>query len=335
MDLYPLKFRPILKPKVWGGTRLAAIGRGDVTESDGPIGESWELVDLPDACSVVANGPLAGHPLHDVIAATGSDLLGNLPLTAEGGFPLLVKFLDIEQMLSVQVHPDATYCASHPDARLKSEAWFIIDSDENARLYRGLRDGVDADTFREHIENNTCVDDLRELRVKPNACYYLPAGTCHAAGGGMLVAEIQTPSDTTFRVYDWGRTDRTLHLDEAMECMSLGAADVGECERRTHVAGFFTTVSRLLRCDHFQIEKVRMSEAYEQEIPYDRPAVWIVLEGKGAITNTPAGVDVPFGAYDVMLIPAGMHESRVSLDADTVWLDVQFPRLIPDEELMA
>lgn len=326
--LYPLKFRPIFVEKVWGGRAIATLGRDLPGGADTPIGESWELVDLEEARSSVANGPLEGWTLHDVIEEYGERLLGRLELS-DGAFPLLVKYLDARKPLSVQVHPTVDYVQRHPKHRVKSEAWYIIDAEPGAVIYRGVRPGVTRDEFRRRLEDRSVVEALIEIPVKAGEMYYLPSGTCHALGAGILLAEIQTPSDSTFRLYDWDRTDREMHVEEAMQCVEMGAPDVRRNERKSHIAGVFTTISRILTCEHFQVERVRMSEGYGQEIPYDRPAVWIVLEGEGVITNTPAKIDVPFRRGDVLLIPARMSEARVQLNADTVWLDVQFPALLP------
>lgn len=329
MPLYPLKFRPIFVAKVWGGRRLASLGRDLPGEDDStPIGESWELADLENARSAVANGPLEGWTLRDVIEEHGEELLGTLELM-DGRFPLLVKYLDARRPLSVQVHPTDTYVKDHPDHHVKSEAWFILEAEPGAVIYRGVKDGITREQFRRRLEERTIVDALVEVPVKAGDLYYLPSGTCHALGGGIVLAEIQTPSDSTFRLFDWDRTDREMHIEEAMKCIEVGPPDVRRNERRSHIAGVFTTVTRLCSCEHFYIERVRMSEGYGQEIPYARPAVWIVLEGDGMISRTPAGVDVPFSRGDVLLIPANMDKARVDLRADTVWLDVQFPSLVP------
>ena len=158
---------------------------------------------------------------------------------------------------------------------------------------------------------------------------YLPSGTCHALGAGLLVAEVQTPSDTTFRVYDWGRTDRALHVEAAMESIHFGPAQTARYEKRTHIAGMHTHVSRLCACDFFRIEKVRMSEAYEQEIPYNQPTVWMVLQGHGVIEMTDGKME--FARGETLLLPARMNEPRVKILEDTVWLEVTFPQAAAEQ----
>ena len=292
MSLYPLKFSPIYKEKVWGGRTLEKIGRTLPGDANTKIGESWELVDLSTTSvsgggggserSVVNNGPLAGKTLHELIEQFGKDLIGDLPLTDDGNFPLLVKFLDANEHLSVQVHPSQAYADAHDDAFLKSECWYVVEATAEGCIFKGIKEGVTPDQYRKAIEDGNVEELMIKIPVKPGDCHYLPSGTCHALGAGVLVAEVQTPSDTTFRVYDWGREGRELHVEQAMECIDFGPCNVEE-DKRSHVAGMFTTVTRLVTCEYFVLERVKMSEGYEQEIPYDQPAVWMVVECDGQI----------------------------------------------------
>lgn len=340
--VYPLKFQPIYQPKVWGGRRIETLGR--TLPADENIGESWEIADLPalasttgggkngdtgGARSVITNGPLAGKTLHDAIDEFGDALLGRLELTDAGGFPLLVKYLDAREHLSVQVHPSPAYAREHPESHLKSEAWYVVDAKPGAVIYKGVKEDVTPAAFRAALEANdeqAVTDMLIAVPVKAGDCHYLPSGTCHALGAGILVAEAQTPSDTTFRVFDWGRTDRELHIEQAMQCIHFGPPNVAAYEKRSHIAGMFTTVSALVSCEHFKIEKVRMLESYEQEIPYDQPAVWMVLQGRGRIFPAGDAEPVPFERGETMLVPANMSDGKVLLEEDTVWLEITFPK---------
>jgi len=348
LPLYPLRFHPIYKQKVWGGRKLEQLGRqlpGAPDAPEGRIGESWELADLATTAvsggggdaeySTVAAGPLAGRSIRDLTARYGQQLLGGLPLTPAGGFPLLVKFLDASENLSVQVHPSPDYAARHPDAHLKSEAWYIVDAEPDAAIYKGIAEGVSPADFRAAVEANDAdaVEQmLIRVPVKPGDCHYLPSGTCHALGAGVLVAEVQTPSDTTFRVFDWGRTGRQLHIDQAMQCIHFGPAETASFEKRSHVAGVHTTITRLAACEFFAIEKVRMTEGYQQALPYDQPVVWIVLEGAGKLHPGKQGVDpVEFAAGQTLLIPAHSEEARVQIDADSTWLEITFPQIMPTQ----
>ena len=333
--LYPLKLQPIYKEKVWGGRSLERLGKALPGDANTPIGESWELADLgQDAAeSVIVNGPAAGMTLHDAVGVFGRRLLGRLPLNEQGQFPLLLKYLDTSQPLSVQVHPGPQHVDRFPGARVKHEAWYIVDAADDAMLYKGFKPDVTAEQFRQAIESGSqqrIEQLLNAIPARRGACHYLPGGTCHALGAGVVVAEVQTPSDTTFRLYDWGRTERQLHIEQAMQCLTFGPIDVAAVEKRTHIANPFTTVSRLIGCEHFRIEKVRMSEDYAQEIPYDQPAVWMVLEGAGRITTTDAD-PVAFTRGETLLMPAAMAEPRAQFDEDTSWLEVTFPQALNQE----
>lgn len=346
--LYPLLFHPIYKQKVWGGRWLEKLGRRLPGDAANPIGESWELADLASTSpsggggaaerSVIANGPLAGRTLHEVMALYGPRFMGRLLPAEDGGFPILIKFLDAQENLSVQVHPSPAYARAHPDAHLKSEAWYIVEAAPGAAIYKGVREGVTPEQFRAALVTTGGADAAKRVEelmirvpVKPGDCHYLPSGTCHALGAGVLVAEVQTPSDTTYRVFDWGRTGRELHIDQALQCIQFGPPDVRLAERRSHISGIFTTVTRLVLCDFFRMEKVRMSEGYSQEIPYDQPAIWMVLQGAGRIRSATDRFDpVHFTRGQTLLLPAGMEEPHVELTADTVWIEVTFPRAQPE-----
>ena len=337
ISLYPLHFEPIYLDKIWGWRRLEQLGRQLPGPETRPIGEAWELADLPggsnadghaeDQRSIVRDGPFAGSTLHDLIDEMGERFLGRLSPTDAGDFPLLVKYLDAREPLSVQVHPSPIYAASHPQCSVKSEAWYVIAAEPGSCIYKGVREDVTPEQFlaaAESEETEQLEPLLRKVPARVGDCHYLPSGLCHALGGGVLVAEVQTPSDTTFRVHDWGR-GRTTHLDDAMACIRFGPQDVGEAEKRSHIAGMFTTVSRLVTCEHFRIEKVRMVESYEHEIPYDQPTVWMVLEGGGTITCGANATPVQFRGGETMLVPANLEDARVALHHDTVWLEITFP----------
>lgn len=333
MQVYPFLFKPIYKEKVWGGRTLEKLGRTLPGGADTPIGESWELADLAQTSvsgggggserSVIANGPLAGRTFSDVVKKAGADVLGDVKLTEDGGFPILLKFLDARENLSVQVHPSPAYAAKHDDAFLKSEAWYILAADAGAVIYKGVKPGVTPDQYRKAIEDNTVEELMIAVPVKPGDCHYLPSGTCHALGAGVLVAEVQTPSDTTYRVYDWGRTGRELHVDQAMQCITFGPPDVSQYELNTKLTGAFGPITRLVTCEYFRIDRYQAKDAGEHTLAVDQPVVWMVLEGKGTIRC--GGEDVIFKRGQTLFLPPGMQNPVLTVDADTVWLEVTFP----------
>jgi len=214
-----LRFRPILKERVWGGRRLAEF---DPSAPAGPIGEAWLLSDLPPTIdrgvSIIDGGRWHGRSLHQLLADHRVALLGACRTTADGRFPLLIKLLDARENLSVQVHPTPEYAAAHTGAAVKNEAWVILEAEPGAVLYTGLEE-IDLATFRALAARGKLADALVTVPARVGDCHVLRSGTCHALGAGILVAEVQTPSDTTFRVDDWGRVGRDLHLAEAIECI--------------------------------------------------------------------------------------------------------------------
>jgi mannose-6-phosphate isomerase len=329
MSRSPLIFEPIYKPRIWGGHRiLSYFGRSQSSEE--PIGESWELVDLEEEQSVVSVGPAKGKTLRELIETWGRDLMGGVRLL-DGRFPLLIKFLDARDVLSVQVHPsEAVAARSRGAVRVKHEAWYILTAEPGAVIYHGLEPGVDAGAFRQAMLTGRVDGVLRRVPVKAGECYFLPSGTPHALGAGILAAEVQTPSDVTYRAYDWGRIDpatgrpRDLHIEQAIECIDFGSPSPPPTQTRSHVVSLWTAVTRLVECPEFVIEQVRMVEGVEQRIPYAEPVVWIVLEGGGQVLWEP-NQSLEFGRGQVLLLPARLPDARVRTTVATRWLEVTVP----------
>lgn len=329
MDVYPLIFEPILKPKIWGGRKLETLF-GKCLPGGAAIGESWELADLEDDQSVVVQGPAKDKTLGALVTEWGTDLIGRAKLF-ENRFPLLIKFLDADQMLSVQVHPDpSTARRIGGTVRVKNEAWYVLEAEADAFIYRGLRGGIDAAALERAIAEDRVESVLQRLPVKKGHCYYLPSGTIHALGTGVVVAEIQTPSDTTYRVYDWNRIDsstgraRDLHVHEALPCVSFDPVPP-ETEQPQHIASLWTSVTSLVRCESFIIERIRMIEGMEQEIPYEEMVIWMVLEGRGQIECSAGDSPFTFGVGDTVLLPAGLSHGRVKTLEECLWLEVTLP----------
>ncbi|CAA9441249.1 MAG: Mannose-6-phosphate isomerase [uncultured Phycisphaerae bacterium] len=342
MDLYPLKFKPRLVEKIWGGQKLQTV-LGKPLPPGKPIGESWELYDFPPGVveksggwvsAEVANGPLAGRSLHALLAEFGADVHGDVPLlpvagSAVGQFPILIKFLDAREDLSVQVHPTEAYARSHPGAYLKTEAWYVVQSDAGSRILKGLKPGVGREPFERAIKDGSVEALITAIPVRDGQCHFLPSGTVHALGAGALVAEVQTPSDTTYRVFDFDRVEpatgkpRQLHVAEALDCIDFGGAAAPE-QPRSHVAGMFTTVSRLVTCPYFKLEKVRFTEGVEEPVPYDEPVVWMMLQGEAEV-RTKGGGATRFARGDTLLLPAAMREPVIKTLSDCAWLEVTFP----------
>ncbi len=341
---YPFKFRPIFKQRIWGGRRLGELFetlRNPPLPPDAPVGEVWQLSGLSGDESVVANGPWAGSKLTDLIERLGADLLGHAEL-ADGQFPLLVKLLDARQPLSVQVHPkdapdrtpgQAAPRPPRPGARFKDECWYVIDAEPNARIWIGLKDGVDRAEFAAAADSGQVDRLLHAEPARPGHAFFLPGGTVHALGGGLVVAEVQTPSDTTYRVFDWNRVDaatgraRELHVGDALDVIDYSGPPPQP--KRSHLGGVFTTVTQLVRCRHFTVERVQFLEGVEQEVPYAEMVAWQVLSGRGQVRYGERGESVDFAAGELVLLPAALKSARVFCHTDCTWLEITVPTRVP------
>lgn len=309
---YPLVFEPALMSKVWGGDRLSAFGKR--ISAGATIGESWEVADLGSTSasgaggggvrSVIANGPLRGKTLHDAIDLWGGDLLGDAKPAAGGGFPLLVKFLDARENLSVQVHPSPAYAAANPGANLKTECWFILDAAPGAVIYKGVKPGVTRERFEKAIETGEVMQLMESYEAVKGECHNLPSGTVHALGAGVLVAEVQTPSDTTFRVYDFGRTGRELHVKQAMECIDFTAAPRAiDMTRNPPLGGMLDT-------GFFRVWRVAC--ANEEDVPVGHSLgcfVVMTLRGSGSLFSEEGEFSpISLAPGTTVLVPASVAQ---------------------------
>lgn len=327
-QMYPLVLEPILKEKVWGGRKLEGFGK---RLPDGVnIGESWELADLSStsasggggdaAISVIRNGAMQGKTIRDAISAWGEGMLGGAKLSAEGGFPLLVKYLDAREHLSVQVHPSPAYAAAHDDAHLKTESWFVLDADEGAVIYKGLKEGVTRADLQRAIEEGTVPEVMRSIPAVVGECHTLDSGTVHALGAGVLVAEVQTPSDTTYRVYDWaseyGREGRELHIEQAVECALFEdpsdgvVADLSISSAKMGMGGppkMGSVRTRVSGTDFYTMD-VLSASCSEMKLGREGATVVMVPKTMGASIASSSGAfeEVVLEAGQTVLVPAGI-----------------------------
>lgn len=225
LPLYPIKFKPILKEKVWGGTKLKML-LNKVTSSD-IVGESWEISDLENNVSVVENGKLKGKTITKLVQHYHKNLMGNKVYSQFGStFPLLIKFIDAKQDLSVQLHPDDTLAKKRHNSFGKTEMWYIIQADQNANLIIDFIEKIDKQTYLKHLKEETLEKILNKEPIQKGDAFYITPGLIHAIGAGTLLAEIQQTSDITYRVYDWNRPDidgskRALHNDLALDAIDF------------------------------------------------------------------------------------------------------------------
>jgi mannose-6-phosphate isomerase len=219
----PFTFQPIFIERRWGGRRLESEFHKKLPPQK-RIGESWEIVDRFEAQSVVASGPLRGKTLHELWTQQREEIFGDVPDTAR--FPLLIKILDAQEKLSLQVHPPENV-ASKLGGEPKSEFWYVAAANPDAELFLGFREPITRDEFEERLSEGTLIDHVHRIAVQPGDAVFLPAGRVHAIGAGNLLIEIQQNSDTTYRVFDWNRTDpatgtkRDLHVEQAVQCIDF------------------------------------------------------------------------------------------------------------------
>ncbi|HXE56086.1 MAG TPA: type I phosphomannose isomerase catalytic subunit [Tepidisphaeraceae bacterium] len=316
---------------MWGGRKLETVLGKRLPA--GNIGESWELYDFapgvvedsPDwVSSRIVNGPLAGRTLHDAVMQFRSDLYGAAPLTGEPGqFPILIKFLDAREDLSLQVHPDQAYARAHPGSHLKSEAWYVLQSDPGSRILNGLVPGTTRRQFEAAVARGDADRLVASIPAAAGDCYYLPSGTVHALGAGILVAEVQTPSDTTFRVFDFNRIDpstgkpRTLHVREAMECIDFTFArssDVSE------PAG-----AQLVDSPHFGLHRYHLAGGQVERIPTGSPTVLIGIEGSATLRGGHLFDPVHIARGEVVLVPGALEDVLLEAAGLCTWLQVRLP----------
>jgi mannose-6-phosphate isomerase len=322
---HPLRFLPVFRSYIWGGTRLASeLGKN--TPDDGIWAESWEIVDHREAESVVADGEFQGKTIRELIFSFPREILGRD--TPQERLPLLLKYLDCERVLSVQVHPDDAYGAKMtvPD-RGKTEAWYVIDAAPGAKLYAGLNSGVDRQTLEEAIADGKTEDCLHVLHPQAGDCVFIPAGTVHALGAGLLVAEIQQASDCTFRLFDWNRVDkdgkaRELHIEQAMEVIDFESGPRAFCQRVSTPAvndssgNAASGWQRLVDCDKFTLDE----GIGPQSVPIESKGFSILTVPKGTARLVVGDKSWELKRGDSLLIPAACPTSTLDINVDSVAL---------------
>ncbi len=321
--LYPLRFQPVFRRYLWGGRRLA-------TELGKPIGagndyaESWEVVDHGADQSVVAAGPCAGLTLNQLVDNHALELLGRHAGLSQ--FPLLVKMLDAHRTLSVQVHPnDARAARLTPPDQGKTEAWVILAAEPGSRIYAGLKPGIDRATLTAALEQGAVETCLHQFEPTTGDCIFIPAGTVHALGAGLLVAEIQQSSDTTYRLFDWNRVGsdgqpRALHIESGLEAIDYRLGPISaQTPRPTNQPGR----ERLIECDQFVIDRVACRTPPLELGGDERFHVVCSLAGQvdvaGDLTRSPLQLG------QTCLLPAALGPTTFSPASEAVLLDVYLP----------
>ncbi len=258
MELYPLKFEPILKKILWGGSEIGRFKHLEVKESG--IGESWEVSQVPGSVSVVANGPLKGKTLTELMEAAPEALLGQKIYKRFGmEFPLLVKFIDAQNDLSIQVHPNDALAHERHHSFGKTEMWYVIDSKPGAKLISGFSKQIDADEYTRRIADNTIEDVLKKHAAVAGDVFFIPAGRVHTIGAGLFIAEIQQSSNITYRLYDYNRKDaqgneRELHTELAKDAIDYTLYE----NLKTDYQALENDLTPLISCPYFQTNRIQL-----------------------------------------------------------------------------
>ena len=302
MELF--KFEPLLKQTIWGGNKIVAFKH---IQSDlENVGESWEVSGVPGDESVVANGECKGKTLNEVLAEMKQKLVGEENYKRFGDrFPLLIKFIDARQDLSIQVHPDDETAHRQGKAMGKTEMWYVMDSDEDASLKVGLKKKITPEEYARMVEDDTICDALGNYKVKSGDCFFIPAGRIHAICSGSFIAEIQQTSDVTYRIYDYKRKDkngnyRELHTKEAAEAIDYTVLD----DYRTEYTPVKNEATQLVSCPLFTTAVYDLTEPMTLDYSeLDSFVILIALKGEGSIL-TSSGNSYSFREGESILLPA-------------------------------
>ncbi len=317
VPLYPLQFTPILRRLIWGGRRLGTVLHKPIGEAS-DYAESWEISDYRDSVSVLENGALAGSTIRELIQWYNPGLLG-AGLSGVDHFPLLVKYIDAHQDLSVQVHPNDAKGRRLANDSGKTETWVILEADPGSVIYAGLQEGVSRSQFADAIHSGKVEPLLHQIPAKAGDCILIESGTVHAIGAGVLLAEIQQTSDATFRVYDWGRVGpdgkpRTLHIDQALESIEFERGPVNPMTPRVEALAGGNEIEHLSRSAYFALERLNLTKAMTVGRP-DRFTILMSLAGSFDVHYLAQTVRIEFG--QTVLLPAAVSACEIVPHGET------------------
>ena len=308
------KFQPILKSLIWGGEKIAPY-KGIATDQRN-IGESWELSGVKDNESVVAEGPEAGTSLPELIARHGAALLGKANYGRFGEeFPLLIKFIDARQDLSIQVHPNDELAWERHKSKGKTEMWYVVSADKDAHLRSGFSKQVTPAEYEASVGDNTITDILADYKIAPGDVFFLPAGRVHSIGAGSFIAEIQQTSNITYRIYDFNRRDANGNTRELHTELAKGAIDYTVLpDYRTHYEPAQDTRVELVSCPYFTTSLYDLTRPETLDLAsLDSFVVAICIEGRGMLTDD-SGAAVPVHQGETVLIPASARSLAFTPD---------------------
>lgn len=307
-----LKLKAALKDYIWGGTGLKTkFNKQSELEK---VAESWELSCHPDGASVIVGGPHNGLPLAEYISKVGEGVLGEHCKRFEF-FPILIKLIDAKDDLSIQVHPNNDYALRVEGGYGKTEMWYIVDCEEGARLFYGFKEEISKEAFHRHIEQNTLETVLNSVAVKKGDVFFIDAGTIHAIGKGILIAEIQQNSNTTYRVYDYGRKGadgqpRPLHVEKALDVTVTAPPHPSSTAEAKPTAHDGYTLQRLAACDYFTVELAEVTDSAAFTVDSTSFHSLVCIEGQGTLGGAEERYEIKKG--DSFFIPAGFGDYTLS-----------------------
>lgn len=323
MELYPLRFIPIYKERIWGGSTIASTFNRPI-KNNNPIGESWEISAVQNNISVVQNGFLEGNTLQELIEIYMGDLVGESVYETFGvEFPLLIKYLDSQANLSIQVHPHDDLAKQRHKAYGKTEMWYVLDADKDAELIIGFSEPTTKKKFMQAVHNGTLLSKLNTIAVQKHEAYFIPSGTIHAIGKGVLIAEIQQTSDITYRIYDYDRVDeqgnaRELHVDLALDAINYDDSDAGKID----FANPTNSTSEIVACPYFTTQVIHCAtELTKDYVALDSFVVYMCIEGEAEIYCDSHEMEI-LKQGETLLIPATCSEVRIKSTQEVKLLEV-------------
>jgi mannose-6-phosphate isomerase len=309
-QLYPIKFQPILKDKIWGGQKLKTLLN---KESKLPnVGESWEISDVEGDTSVVVNGALKGQSLKLLLEDYKADLIGMKNYKVFGNkFPLLIKFIDAKEDLSIQLHPNNDLAAKRHNSFGKTEMWYVMQADEDSNLIVGFNRGITIETYLQHLENKTLTEILNFDKVKEGDTYFIDVGRVHAIGAGVMLAEIQQTSDITYRVYDWDRVDdegneRELHNDLAIDAFDFDMDDNFRAGYSKHE----NQANEMVSCPYFTTNYLPINSRIKKENTFDSFVIYLCVDGEAKVLTNGFSEHVRKG--ETILLPAAIKNYEIT-----------------------
>ena len=318
--LYPLKFEPIFKDKIWGGQKIKTLLKKDFGDLPN-CGETWELSGVEGNISTVSNGPLKGRDLKSLIKEYQTGLVGEEVFSRFGEeFPLLIKFIDANQDLSIQVHPDDKLAKERHDGFGKTEMWYVLQADENATLISGFNQEMTREKYLEYFDSGRLMEVLNKETVEAGDVFYLPAGRVHTIGKGLLIAEIQQTSDITYRIYDFDRTDaegkkRELHTEEALDAIDYTFYK----NYKSEVRDLANTKFEIGSGPYFKTNKLVLDESMEMDYSSDTFRILICLDGNASLKGHDFEESISMG--EVLLIPAEVDYLKIFPEKEVSFLE--------------